>query len=84
MKLDWFRGCKSSTDKEEMKQILVISKPVLDKLAEICYNKRQASNDEKIKKPDYTDSAWPIVQADLNGYTRAMTEIINLIESIEE
>ncbi len=84
MKIDWLRGLDTQEAKDEFKQILVISKPALDKLGELCYNKRQSSLDEKCQKPDYTSSAWPLVQADINGYTRAMTEILNLIDSIEE
>lgn len=81
MKSDWFRGTE---DKEEMKDLLRISKPVLDKLAFLCYNKLTALESSKRKKPDYTDSSWPFVQADQNGYERAMHEIIELINSIEE
>lgn len=81
MKKDWFRGIE---DKEEFKDLLRISKPVLDKLGDLCYNKLEALESSKRKKPDYQDSSWPFVQADQNGYERAMHEIIEMIKSIEE
>lgn len=81
MKLDWLRG---EEDKEEFKKLLQVSKPVLDKLLKLCYNKSEASGSLKLQKPDYSDSAWPYVQADTNGYVRALKEITDLIESIKE
>lgn len=84
MKTDWLRNLKTQEEKNEFKQLLSISKPVLDKLNVLCYNKRQAYLDDKVSKPDYTASNWHVVQADNNGYVRALTEIINIIESIEE
>ena len=84
MKSDWLRGEKTTADKEEFKQLLSVSKPVLDKLLVLCYNKRKAYDESKYAKPDYTDSAWPLIQADTNGYVRALTEIAEIIESVEE
>lgn len=84
MRKDWLREEKTDSGKEEFKQLLSVSKPVLDKLLTICYNKRTSYDETKYKKPDYTDSAWPLTQADNNGYARALTEVIELIESIEE
>lgn len=81
MKKNWTKG---EEDVEEFKQLLSLSKPVLDKLSKVCYNKLKSYNELKYKKPDYNEPNWPVVQADLNGYARAYNEIIELIESIEE
>lgn len=80
-KLDWLKG---EPDREYFKQLLTTSKPVLDKLLEICYNKRKSYDESKYSKPDYNDSNWAINQADTNGYVRALTEVIKLIENAEE
>jgi len=84
MKIDWTRDEKTAADKDEFKQLLSISKPVLAKLLKLCYNKRKAYDDNKYAKPDYNSPSWALVQADSSGYTRALTEVIELIESIEE
>jgi hypothetical protein len=84
MKLDWTRGDKTKAAKEATKQLLVTSKPALDRLSNLCYNKRSAYDKMKYAKPDYNEPAWALVQSDLNGYSRALTEIIELISSIEE
>ena len=80
----WFRGDKTEKDKKETLQLLKISKPVLDKLTFLCYNTLEASESNKLNKPDYNSPSWPLVQADHNGYQRAYREIIAIIESIEE
>ena len=84
MKLDWTKGDKTKADKEATKQLLVSSKQALDKLQKLCYNKRAAYDKTKYAKPDYNEPSWSLVQSDANGYTRALTEIIELISSIEE
>lgn len=75
---------KDEPDKEYFKQLLYTSKPVLDKLLKICYNKRKSYDESKYSKPDYNAPNWAINQADTNGYVRALTEIIELIENAEE
>lgn len=84
MKKDWLRELKTEGEKEEFKQTLSVSKPVLDKLLKLCYNKRKSYDTEKYQKPDYSNANWALNQADINGYARALTEVIELIESIEE
>lgn len=83
MKTDWFRG-DSPEDRKETKELLRVAKPVLDKLNKVCYNRLDACVTSKRAKPDYQSSSWAYIQADQNGYERAMKEIIELIESIEE
>ena len=73
-----------SAQKKETKELLSICKPVLDKLGEMCYNSLDSTRKEMRVKTNYDKPSWSAYQAHLNGYEQAYTEILNIINSIEE
>lgn len=80
----WFTGDKTESEKEETRQLLSLCKPVLDNLAEMCYNTVKNTEAEMLTKINYDKPSWSAYQADLNGYKRAYKEILTMIEAIEE
>ena len=71
-------------EKKELKEILSICKPVLDKLGEMCYNSLDSTRSKMKVNTNYDKPSWSAYQAHLNGYEQAYSEIINIINSIEE
>lgn len=74
MKTIWFMDL-SQDQREVFKRQLSSSKDVLEKLKEIIENKRK----ETILSEDYESPSWAYKQADRNGYNRALTEILNIL-----
>lgn len=77
MKTIWTQGLKNSTEKEEFEKIVYASKKVLDKLKDIVYNK--INGVEKTSVEDYTSPSWAYLQADRNGYRRALEEMLSIL-----
>lgn len=77
MKTVWTQGLKNPTEKEEFEKTVYASKKVLDKLREIVYNKINAV--EKTSPEDYKSPSWAYLQADRNGYRRALEEITSIL-----
>lgn len=75
MKLVWFQGLPKA-EQENFKKLLLSSKKVLDKAAEICYNKYESG--VVTSQQDYSDPSWAYKQADRNGYLRAYKEMAEL------
>ncbi len=76
MKTVWTQGL-TPTEKEEFEKVVYASKKVLDKLSQIVYNKINAV--EKTSPEDYKSPAWAYLQADRNGYRRALEEINSIL-----
>lgn len=77
MKTVWTQGLRNPTEKEEFEKIVYASKKVLDKLKDIVYNK--INGVEKTSLQDYESPSWAYRQADINGYRRAMEEMLSIL-----
>ena len=79
MKLSWFNHLPK--DKQEgFKKQISSSRDVLERLHQILEDKKT----EVVLSTDYDNPSWAYKQADRNGYDRALTEVINLINMKEE
>lgn len=76
LKTDWFKDLPVS-EQENFKQIVLGSKKVLDKLAEIVYNR--GIIEDRVTTDHYDSPSWSHKQAHLNGKREAYKEIIDLI-----
>lgn len=54
------------------------------RLTEMLQDKLRVANTMKIKKDGYELPNWAFMQADYNGYERALQEVISLISDISE
>ncbi|MBL4795788.1 MAG: hypothetical protein JKY50_00080 [Oleispira sp.] len=70
----WLKGC--TTPEERQARLTKIS----------SYNKAfkelAPMLESKMKHPltkDYTDPSWPYYRADMDGYNRALTEVLSLL-----
>lgn len=78
MKITWFNHLPK--DKQEgFKKQINSSRDVLERLQQILEDKKT----EVVLSTDYDNPSWAYKQADRNGYDRALTEVINLINMKE-
>ena len=75
MQLAWTKGLKTPEEKEERIDLIKRGSPVLDVLHEILESKIVSP-----KKGDYDKASWPYYRADLDGYNRALSDVIGLIK----
>ena len=68
----WFSGNK---DKDKVKQDFAVAYEAFKRLTEILNKKLKKSSEA-----DYTIASWAYAQADVNGYNRALTEVMKLIK----
>lgn len=74
MKLNWFNHLPKDQQEGFKKQVLS-ARDVLERLEQILHEKKT----EVVLSTDYDNPSWAYKQADRNGYERALTEVINLI-----
>jgi hypothetical protein len=74
MKTTWFTNLPKDQQEGFKKQVLS-SRDVLERLTEILEDKKT----EVVLSTDYDSPSWAYKQADRNGYDRALTEVINLL-----
>jgi hypothetical protein len=74
----WYSHIKDKEEVEEFQQRIILAKPVLERLNTIIEGKLATANANSTNQ--YDQAAWAYKQADLNGYNRAMRDIINYIE----
>lgn len=67
-------------EKIDMRAGLVASRPVLKRLTKLLEDKMSSVESSRLNRDKYDKSSWPYFQADCNGYQRAISEIIKLIE----
>lgn len=77
MNVDWFKDARDNV--EERKALVKASRPILKVLKNILDRKLKEAGRDAVSRPDYTDAAWAYVQADYNGYIRALEEIAKLV-----
>ncbi|AFM54656.1 hypothetical protein P12053L_51 [Celeribacter phage P12053L] len=75
MKTAWFKDCKSKKEKEAVAQILHSNRDSLDRLKEIL----EPMLKEALPSADYDSPSWAYKQADRNGFNRAVTTVLDLI-----
>ena len=78
MKLTWFNHLPKDQQEGFKKQIRSAT-DVLERLEQMLQSKRT----EVVLSHDYDNPSWAYKQADRNGYDRALTEVINLINMKE-
>lgn len=76
MNLQWFRGCSTEEDRQQVRLIVENSSNVLDILSKICYN--SINTNQNISSDDYNNPGWLAKQAHINGRNEAFREIIKL------
>ncbi len=71
---------KDLEDKEAFEKLFRNNSIIREQLSKVVAGKRK----EHIKTPDYDNPSWSHRQADLNGYNRALNEILDLIDLNED
>jgi len=79
MKLSWFNNLPKDKQEDFKKQVRS-ARDVLERLEQILQEKKT----EVVLSTDYDNPSWAFRQADRNGYDRALTEVINLINMKED
>ena len=74
----WFSGTKASDKevREKVKQDIALAHNAFKRLSGILKSKLKDNSAQ-----DYDKAAWPFYQADNNGYNRALTEVLKLMEA---
>lgn len=75
MHIIWASHIKDEEEKEEFIKYVENSSTLLDRLTSIVKEKIEAAEAARISKKGFTLPAWPYMQADINGYIRALKEI---------
>ena len=75
MKAAWFKDCKSKKQKEAVSQVLQSNRESLDRLKEIL----EPMLKDTTTAADYDSPSWAYKQADRNGFNRAVTTVLDLI-----
>ena len=65
---------KTQEEKDKFKSYILNSSSLWDRLRDILKDKLPVS-----KEIDYEKASWSYYQADCNGYTRAMKEVLSLL-----
>jgi len=75
----WASHLKDPKEKEEFKALVLSTNAVRSRLSDIIEKMK-----EKPKKADYTVGSWAYLQADSNGYNRALEEVQKFLGVEEE
>lgn len=74
----WYAHIKGGEEIDEFKQRIKLAKPVLDRLQKIMQDRLSTANANHTNQ--YEQAAWAYKQADLNGYNRAMRDVLKYLE----
>lgn len=74
MNTEWFKGL-TQEEKAKKKDLLKANKKVLKELSAILESKKICP-----KKEDYSNPNWAYYRADMDGYNRALTTVLNIID----
>lgn len=80
MKAAWFKECKTKKEKEAVSQSLHSNREGLDRLKEIL----EPMLKDTTPAADYDSPSWAYKQADRNGFNRAVTTVLDLINLDKE
>lgn len=72
MKEVWF---SKKEDRDKVKQDIALAHNAFKRLTDILSRKLKSNS-----STDYDKASWPFLQADTNGYNRALTEVLTLIK----
>jgi len=75
IKTAWFEGL-TPEEQDKMRQNVLSSEKVLDKLIKICYN--NIIELQNVQKSDYNSPSWIAEQAHRNGEVAALNRIIKI------
>jgi hypothetical protein len=75
MKTAWLKDCKTKKEKEAVNQVLQSNRESLDRLKEIL----EPMLKDTTPAADYDSPSWAYKQADRNGFNRAVTTVLDLI-----
>lgn len=80
MKTSLLKGLDEDA-KKELKGLFVQSLPLRKALINVLNDKRKSTQDIRLSLDDYANNSWAYKQSELNGYERAITELISLLEN---
>jgi hypothetical protein len=80
MKSAWFAKCKTKEDKDKTRQVILSNRESLDRLKDVL----EPMLKEIAPAADYDSPSWAYKQADRNGYNRALTTVLDLINLDKE
>jgi hypothetical protein len=72
----WFNGAKTKEDRAKVKQDIGLATSAFERLEKILSTKVK----DGTSLDNYGVANWPYLMADLNGYNRALTEVLKLIK----
>lgn len=75
MKESWFAGVTSPEQREKVKNEIALAHNAFRKLERMLKSRLATP-----KVSDYQKSAWPYWRADMDGYNRAIQEVLELIK----
>ena len=78
LKSKWYAHLKESEEVEEFKQRIKLATPVLERLTKRLDEKLATANANHATQ--YELAAWAYKQADLNGYNRAINDVLKYLE----
>lgn len=78
MKTSWLAGLNDQ-DKDDLKASMLAAAPTFERLTKLLEDKLKAIDKERRSKKNYLLPTWKYYQADCNGYSRALEELLNLI-----
>jgi len=71
-------------NKEEMQELLMQNKIILDKLKQLCYNGVQEGEQKRRSPARFDDPNWAYEQAFTNGYLHALYQLEDLFTITED
>lgn len=72
----WFKYETTTEDRDKVKQDIALAHNAFKRLSDILKSRHRNNS-----STDYNKAAWPFLQADNNGYNRALTEVLKLINT---
>ena len=80
MKSSWFKECKTNEEKFAVRQAVLSNRESLDRLRQVL----EPMLKETTPAADYDSPSWAYKQADRNGFNRAVTTVLDLINLDKE
>jgi hypothetical protein len=80
MRAVWFKKCKTEEEKKSQRQTLLQHRYTLETLQEILESMLEVNP----PSTDYDNPSWAYKQADRNGYNRALTKVLEIINLDKE
>jgi hypothetical protein len=74
VKIKWLSHLKTKEEKEKLKRIILSVPDLWDRFEDICKEMKRTN-----QVPDYDSPSWAYKQADMNGFNRALDEIMSLV-----